>query len=204
MKSTSYNSDIEIPWVNAIVLAMTGGVVAIIIYAWAERSWMVFACALLVALAAALGGAIVGFIFGIPKTVATATSSTASGTVTATSEYQGNSNLEQISDWLTKILVGAGLVQIGEIRAEFDKLGSRLAASGCLGSCGWVAGPALVIAYLVAGFLIAYLWARIYMAKALTGDDGSRGATATAESGSAQASAGPAAASSGESTSTTP
>ena len=189
MDSTVFGNETEIPWVNTLLIAMSAGLVGILLYAWAQRSWTVLSCALLVALAAVLAGGIVGFIFGIPKTAATATSTTTSGTVTATSEYQGNSNLEQISDWLTKILVGAGLVQLGEIRNELDKFGSRLSESGSLGASGWIAGPAIIIAYLIAGFLLAYLWARIYMAKALTGDDG-RGASATAESGSAQASAG--------------
>ncbi|HYC58327.1 MAG TPA: hypothetical protein VEK79_02060 [Thermoanaerobaculia bacterium] len=186
MLYTTSLGDKEIPWVNAILIAMSAGLIGIGVYAWSQKSWSVLSCALLIALAAALAGAIVGFIFGIPKSAATATSTTASGTVTATSEYQGNSNLEQISDWLTKILVGASLVQLGEIRAEFDKFGSRLDASGSMGTAGWIAGPAIVIAYFVAGFLLAYLWARIYMARALTGEDG-RAAKATADSSGAQA-----------------
>lgn len=187
--TTSIGSGKEIPWVNALLIAMGAGLLGIAIYAWAQKSFAVLSCALLLALAAALAGAILGFIFGIPKSTATATSTTASGTVTATSEYQGNSNLEQISDWLTKILVGASLVQLGEIRNEFEKFGSRLDASGSMGTAGWIAGPAIVIAYAIAGFLLAYLWARIYMAKALSGEDG-RAASASAESGSAQANAG--------------
>jgi len=175
MDSTSYRSDQEIPWVNAILIAMGAGILGIAIYAWAERSWMVFGCSLLIALAAALGGAMAGFIFGIPKSVTTAQTSNEMGTAAATitTQYQGNSNLEQISDWLTKILVGAGLVQLGSIRDEFNALGSRLADSGCMGTAGWVAGPAVIVAYVVTGFLLAYLWARIYMAKALMGGNGS-------------------------------
>jgi hypothetical protein len=164
-------TDDEIPWVSAIVLGMAGGLVGIIIYAWAVHSWVALGCALLIALAASVAGALTGFVFGIPKTTATASSSTAQGTVRATSEYQGNSNLEQISDWLAKILVGASLVQLGTIRDEFNAFGSRLDESGILGSGGWIVGPALVIAYSVSGFLIAYLWARIYMASELRDTD---------------------------------
>jgi hypothetical protein len=193
MTTTSNREHDDIPWVNTIVIGMLAGLVGILIYAWAEKSWTVLACTLIVAVASVIAGALTGFIFGIPKTVATASSSTASGTATATSEYQGNSNLEQISDWLTKILVGAGLVQLGSIRDEFNALGSRLDGSGCMGSCGWVVGPSVVIAYVVSGFLIAYLWARIYMANALVGGDGGSNATrAEAGGGDAQATAGPA------------
>lgn len=191
MSTTSRHGEEDIPWVNTIVIGMLAGVLGILVYSWAERSWIVLACSLLVAVAAVIAGALVGFIFGIPKSIATATSSAASGTATATSEYQGNSNLEQISDWLTKILVGAGLVQLGSIRDEFNALGSRLASSGCMGSCGWIVGPSIIIAYVVSGFLLAYLWARIYMACALTGGHGrAGGARAEAGAGQAQATAG--------------
>jgi hypothetical protein len=32
--------------------------------------------------------------------------------------YRSNSNLEEISDWLTKILVGLGLIELGRIGPE--------------------------------------------------------------------------------------
>src|SRR4051812_27802494 len=92
-------------WFHMVFGAMGVGAVGIIIYSWAEASWKVFACALFISLAAALVGALAGFVFGIPKTVATGTpAATSAGTA---SPYQGNTNLEEISDWLTKILVGA-------------------------------------------------------------------------------------------------
>lgn len=163
MTTTSLQGQEDIPWIRTIVAAMGVGVIAIAVYALFQRSFTVFACALLIALAAAMAGALLGFIFGIPKTV---TTNTTNATAVQT-EYKGNSNLEQISDWLTKILVGAGLVQLGAIRQAFKDFGSQLDSGGCLGNCGWIAGPALVIVYSVAGFLLAYLWARIYMAKAL-------------------------------------
>jgi hypothetical protein len=167
MRKGSMESQDEIPWVMTILIGMAAGIVAIVIYAWDEASWGVFACALVIAAAAGIAGALIGFIFGIPKSSATASSTTTAGTRTATAEYQGNSNLEQISDWLTKILVGAGLVQLGAIRKEFNDLGSRFGTHGPLGSSGWVVGPAVMVAYGVSGFLLAYLWARIYMAQAL-------------------------------------
>jgi hypothetical protein len=36
--------------------------------------------------------------------------------------YAGNSNLEQISDWLTKILLGAELVQLGALTTRIGEL----------------------------------------------------------------------------------
>jgi hypothetical protein len=56
--------------------------------------------------AAGFTGGLLGFIFGVPKTLAVG-SRTAGGGPANTSRT--NTNLEQISDWLTQILVGAGL-----------------------------------------------------------------------------------------------
>jgi hypothetical protein len=188
MATTTPDAKTDIPWVDTISGAMGFGFIGIVIYAWAQpkgSSFLIFACLLLVAIASTVAGGLAGFIFGIPKTVANAATATATGGATAKSEYTGNSNLEQISDWLTKVLVGAGLVQLGEIRDQFQNLSERLGKS--LGSAGAVVGPAVIIAYLVLGFLLAYLWARIYMAKALTG--GGAGAHASTD-GTAEATAG--------------
>ena len=95
----SHGLDIDIPWVNTIAGAIGFGFIGIVIYAIAQqRSWLVFACALLIALAATVAGGLAGFIFGIPKTSAAASGATA----TATAEYAGNSNLEQISERVLK------------------------------------------------------------------------------------------------------
>jgi hypothetical protein len=56
-------------------------------------------------------GALVGFLFGIPKT--TQDPKAASGTVEV--QQKVNTNLEDISDWMTKIFVGLGLSQIAKI-----------------------------------------------------------------------------------------
>jgi len=39
--------------------------------------------------------------------------------------YSGNTNLEQISDWLTKILVGVGLTQLREIPGQVQRLATQ-------------------------------------------------------------------------------
>ena len=142
------------PWFYTISVAAAAGFSGIVIYSWAEKSWSVFACAHLVGLAASQVGGLAGFIFGIPKTIAT------QGTTT---EHQGNTNLEQISDWLTKILVGAGLVELKELPSALGAFGSTFRENNALGSLGWVVAPAIVITFSVCGFLLAYLWARIYM-----------------------------------------
>lgn len=86
--------------------------------------------------------------------------------------YQVNTNLEQISDWLTKILVGVGLVQLGKVPDYARSLGSSLAP--CLGDapCSGAIAVTLVLAFLVFGFLIGYLVTRLYVTGALKRAEG--------------------------------
>jgi len=63
---------------------------------------------LLFAFAAVAAGAATGFLFGIPRTLQ-------GNTPTESTSYQVNTNLEQISYWLTKIIVGLGLIKLKTI-----------------------------------------------------------------------------------------
>jgi CheY-like chemotaxis protein len=104
-------------------------------------------------LAAAAGAALLGLVFAIPR----ARADTGEG---ATGRFVSNSNLEQISDWLTKILVGAGLVQLaalpGALRSLGDYLGGNLRVPN-----GATASVSLTIYGAGVGFLLAYLWGRL-------------------------------------------
>lgn len=72
-----------------------------------------------------------------------------------------NTNLEQISDWLTKILVGVGLVQLGSIVDSLGDLADYIAEALGGGPAGAPFALALVMYFTVAGFLVAYLWTRL-------------------------------------------
>lgn len=116
--------------------------------------WTVFATALGIAAAAFLTGGVVGLLFGIPRTVQSSAPSTVD------KQYEGNTNLEQVSDWLTKIIVGVGLVQIGRVLPALAKLGENLKVplGGQPSSAAF--GLALTISYTLLGFLLFYLWSR--------------------------------------------
>lgn len=131
---------------------------------------------LLVAAAALVIGGLLGFLFGIPRTLQQAISVTNTnssdgnaGTPTPNTtggdrtEFQANTNLEQISDWLTKILVGVGLTQVTAIGQKFDRLSSSvsLALGDTSGNRSFAL--ALIIFPLIAGFLFSYLWTRLYL-----------------------------------------
>src|SRR6266852_2237038 len=95
------------------------------------------AAALLWALACLVVGNIAGFLFAIPRVPRTAiTSKTAEDPGTsletvAASRAAGergfglgiNTNLEEISDWLTKILVGVGLIELRSLPDAVRRMG---------------------------------------------------------------------------------
>lgn len=99
-------------WMIAIPIVAILWAIAILIYAIQLPSgarWGAYATADLIASASFLAGGLVGFLFGIPRAVQGSTAPSGA------TQYQANTNLEQVSDWLTKIIVGVGLVQIGRV-----------------------------------------------------------------------------------------
>jgi hypothetical protein len=103
-------------------------------------------------------GSFVGFLFGIPRFFTVTDSH-----LVEQSRVMPNTNLEQISDWLTKIMVGVGLTQLqslpkilGILSAQLDPI-IPLTESG---SGGGIVGIAVIIAHLLAGFLWAYFESR--------------------------------------------
>jgi hypothetical protein len=79
-------------------------------------------------------GALLGFVFGIPRTLQ---HDVAPGPNPSTTEqdkigYQINTNLEQISDWLTKIIIGVGLVELRNIGSWLISFSSDI-GSGFVG-----------------------------------------------------------------------
>lgn len=93
-------------------------------------------------------GALLGFLFGIPKTLV--------GGHGVTTLAQ-NTNLEQVSDWLTKILVGVGLTQLGKLNEGLPKIGEYFAVANRPS-----ATLAIILNWGVAGFLVGYLLTRLF------------------------------------------
>lgn len=166
---TSGASDSDRPpwWVVALILGVGG--VLLMLYGWSVKSAQFLLILLLLAVAAFVVGGFVGFLFGIPKSVAEAAASqTGQGAESpkpARGEpgYQPSTNLEQVSDWLTKILIGVGLVQLTDLGSELARLGTLVSASlpGPVAG-GSIVTQAVVVAFAVVGFLSTYLWTRLY------------------------------------------
>lgn len=179
-------------WIrNTILMGLGSGIVAEALYASARGGWssttgFIGAVVLLVGGAAFLCGALAGFLFGIPRTLQGAAQSVAEKGADEEkarrdlelSRYAVNTNLEQISDWLTKIIVGIGLVELRQVPDLVSRLGSYLQES---------AGPipglverafipqtvlvSTVLYFLVNGFFCGYLLTRVYLAGAFSRAD---------------------------------
>jgi hypothetical protein len=93
-------------------------------------------------------------------------------------KYRANTNLEQISDWLTKILISLGLSQFGAvshfIRSIGHGLGDALRPAPATGGMSEALG--LLTATVVCGFLFFYLWSRVYLPRMFADAERSSGA----------------------------
>jgi hypothetical protein len=146
--------------------------VPLVLYAFSQSTPLaVIAGGVLTALASAMAGATVGLLFGMPRAGAPAPAASSGAAI-----QQGirpNTNLEDVSDWLTKIIVGVGLTQLGSIPGEFQRLVDF--ARGALSNApdpGPVIG-ALIVTYAVTGFLLTYLFARTDLGAAVAAADAS-------------------------------
>jgi hypothetical protein len=127
------------------------------------------------AFASLVGGAGLGFLFGVPKVLqapasagSQAAGNNAASTIRATYALRVNTNLEEISDWLTKIIVGLGLVQLKEIPPRFWQLAERASQSFGVDSVQYVsAAAAIIVMFSVGGFLGGYLMTRLYLQGAI-------------------------------------
>ncbi len=124
--------------------------------------------AVLTASASFAVGAFFGFIFGIPRTLSSPLP--AGTTIDGGYQVMPNTNLEQISDWLTKILVGVGLVELGKIGDTLSNVAQGLSPSLGGGSTGYPAAMALIISFLILGFIGSYLFTRLRLPGAFSAE----------------------------------
>jgi tetratricopeptide (TPR) repeat protein len=144
--------------------------------------------ALLWGLACLVCGVFIGFLFGIPRVLQgdnpnpaiapplLPAPTTGATTTTDTTPRQPaysvrlNTNLEQISDWLAKIIVGLTLIELQKIPGNVSRLAEFIAYS--------LGGPedkffaaALLVYFFISGFLISYLFTRLVLTRELVKAD---------------------------------
>lgn len=149
------------------------GALALLLYAFGgarpASRWsdflIVSGIGLLLAGASATGGLLMGFLFGIPRT--------SSGQTPTTNgpSYQINTNLEQISDWLTKIIVGVTLIQLGRIPQLLMELNEYVAKRLPRGATEEPFVGTVVVFAALNGFLVGYLATRLYVSGAFRAAD---------------------------------
>jgi hypothetical protein len=111
-------------------------------------------------------GAMGGFLFGVPKYASSPAGMTQQQTTT---QYKINTNLEEVSDWLTKIILGLGLVNVDKVISFVDSLGEGVgSAIGQAQGAKAIAIAAMLYGF-VCGFLQVYIWTRTALKKELEG-----------------------------------
>jgi len=150
--------------------------------------------ALLWSLGFCVSGMLLGFLFGIPRTVPSGTvnapppderangkgrptdEAPAAGTDAAAGNPSNtlflgtptpmeiNSNLVEVSDWLTKIIVGVGLIELKSLPASARSVAAFIAPSLAVDTATAMAVVGgIMLFFSVHGFLIGYLLTRIYL-----------------------------------------
>jgi hypothetical protein len=153
------------PWrVFQFALALTA--VLLTAYGATIRSYTLLTIEALIGTATLSVGALLGFLFGIPRTTRrnpeNAASSDGRRDAVAT-PYEPSNNLEQVADWLTKILVGVGLVELGTLGTALARIGDQVAKSVAPAPSGTAVVTQVVLVTLATiGFLASFLWTRIY------------------------------------------
>ncbi len=104
--------------------------------------------ALLWCAAALVPGFVAGFLFAVPRV----------GEQTATARLKINNNLVEVSDWLTKIIVGLGLIHLSRI-PDYLRQAGEYVGKGLNSPPQFAAG--LLLYFSVLGFLSGYLITRL-------------------------------------------
>jgi len=86
-------------------------------------------------------------------------------------ELRINTNLEQISDWLTKILVGLGLTQLDAIPSKLHDAAAYI-ATGFGGAQDAPFALAIILYFSVVGFMGGYILTRVYFSRVLALSEG--------------------------------
>jgi hypothetical protein len=146
-------------WLSIFAVAIPAigaGLITFYAFATTGSHLTYLAVGLLTATAAFLTGCLAGFLFGIPRVVS-------SGQVRQqqSSEYAPSSNLAEVSDWLTKLLLGAGLVQLTHLAAPvadlIDHVAAGLSTATAPSGAAKVTAGAILFGYAIIGLLVGYV-----------------------------------------------
>ena len=158
---------------RALRITLCLGFACVLLYSFQSREdfFSIAFSALLLSGASLFIGGILGFLFGIPKTLQPERDDTkntdGSNEAQTNTDYRPNTNLEQVSDWLTKMLLGVGLTQLVLIPDHLRRIGRSIAPALGQSDAAPVMAVAVLIFFASVGFLIGFLWTRLHLATAL-------------------------------------
>lgn len=149
-------------WPLALIAAGTGACFAGA--AVSPAYWDFFGLLLILSLASLLLGVLPGFLFGIPRLNRNYDPREDYG---RTTKYTPNTNLEDVSDWLTKIIIGVTLTQLTKIPGYLQSMAdSILLNSQCeTPDCALARSViiSLLIYFFAAGFIGSYYYTRLFL-----------------------------------------
>jgi len=158
-----------------LVVFVVIGIFGILVYSLQNTGAFlsVASLGLLVAGASLVLGGLLGFLFGIPRTpeyesLQSRDTESSNQSREQIADFRANTNLEQISDWLTKILVGVGLTQISRIPEALGKAANAVQAGLGNSPQSHLFSLSILVYFPICGFLIGYLWTRLFLPGALT------------------------------------
>lgn len=173
----------DIVKVNFALLPMLALAVGAAIY----QGWKTpaFSAILLWCIATLAVGATLGFLFGIPKSGSLARRPDGNAAPDQTGQPppdnpdprgtngRANTNLEEVSDWLTKIVVGLTLVHWESIRNDVTTISGHMAATFAPAptDADRSFAMALVVGFFTLGFLFGYLYTRMFLQGAFARSD---------------------------------
>jgi tetratricopeptide (TPR) repeat protein len=158
-------------------LTIAAGIEGLVLLLWSLvylGNLSIFLTSVMLAGAAGASGAIFGFLLGIPKVATLSARSDRVETTTDASalprRYEASTALEEISEWLTKIVVGLGLVEFGAIVGNLNLLAGRAAPLFAETKLPTDALTIITIAILLTNFLLgfsaAYIFTRMFLVSA--------------------------------------
>jgi hypothetical protein len=150
-----------------VFFAIVGGLSLITDFVYGLLTNSVGTC-IIWALACLTSGIAIGFLFGIPRIVQ---GSKGAAEQNDTQDYQMhvNTNLTEISDWLTKIIVGLGLVKLTKLPPYLTSMADSM-SQGIRDKDRAVAmafAYGTITCFSILGFLFGYLFTRLYLSKTI-------------------------------------
>ena len=176
-KAESKDLRVHLGWIRALTSALIVGFIVVLAYGYAQEQFNLGIAVLLSGGCVMVGG-LLGFLFGIPKALQLRQEPEAvqqrgqEDTRSNRPAYRANTNLEEVSDWLTKILVGVGLTQLNSIPSKVVAFGAYFGRPlGGDALTGERFAAAVLLYFSVTGFLLGYLWTRLFLGGALARAD---------------------------------